>query len=136
MQPDEITPGSPQDWLARAEGHLALAKQPKPARGFWEDLAFHAQQAAELAIKAVCQQHQQQFPFTHNIDDLIECLKGIGIVIPNAVEDAVSLTRYAVRTRYPGMSLPVTREEYESAILLAQGVLDWAQGTMKPQSSS
>ncbi|MBC8234752.1 HEPN domain-containing protein [bacterium] len=52
---DKSIPGSPLDWLARAKGNLALAKQPKPKEAFWEDLCFQAQQAAEKAIKAVYQ---------------------------------------------------------------------------------
>ena len=42
-----LEPGTPQHWLFRAGAHLALAKVPKPTEGLWEDLAFHAQQAAE-----------------------------------------------------------------------------------------
>ena len=43
---DKSIPGSPLDWLVRAKGNLALAKQPKPEEAFWEDLCFQAQQAA------------------------------------------------------------------------------------------
>jgi hypothetical protein len=32
MPPDKSIPGSVQDWLVRAKGHLALAKQPKIAQ--------------------------------------------------------------------------------------------------------
>jgi HEPN domain len=55
MPPDKSIPGSVQDWLVRAKGHLALATQPKPAGAFWEDQCFLAQQAAEKALKAVYQ---------------------------------------------------------------------------------
>lgn len=46
-------PGTPQAWISRAEGKLVLAKAPLPPGGFWEDICFFAQQAAELSIKAV-----------------------------------------------------------------------------------
>jgi hypothetical protein len=49
MPPDKSIPGSGQDWLVRAKGHLALAKQPKSEAAFWEDQSFLAQQAAEKA---------------------------------------------------------------------------------------
>jgi|SoiMethySBSTD1v2_1073268.scaffolds.fasta_scaffold754408_2 hypothetical protein len=45
MPPDKSIPGSVQDWLVRAKGHLVLAKQPKPEGAFWEDQCFLAQQA-------------------------------------------------------------------------------------------
>jgi len=53
MQPERPAPGSAADWLRRARGNLARAKQPRPEDVAWEDLCFDAQQAAEKAIKAV-----------------------------------------------------------------------------------
>ena len=67
MPQDKSIPGSPLDWLARAKGSLALAKQPKPEDAFWEDLCFQAQQAAEKAIKVVYQYKDLNFRFTHNL---------------------------------------------------------------------
>jgi len=55
MSPDRATPGSAADWLARARGSLALAKQSHSQEVFLEDQCFLAQQAAEKAIKAVYQ---------------------------------------------------------------------------------
>jgi HEPN domain-containing protein len=46
-------PGSPQEWLAHAQGDLALAGAPLRHGGFYEDLCFHAQQAAEKTLKAI-----------------------------------------------------------------------------------
>lgn len=57
MPTERPMPGSPAEWLARARGDLALARVPLPAGGFYEDLCFHAQQAAEKAIKAVYRRH-------------------------------------------------------------------------------
>ncbi len=42
------------------------------------------------------------------------------------IKDAVILTRFAVRARYPGASAPVTRNEHEQAISLADAVVAWA----------
>lgn len=53
MPPERQMPGSPDDWLRRARSDLALAKVPLPEGALYEDLCFHAQQAAEKAIKAV-----------------------------------------------------------------------------------
>ena len=52
MLENRLAPGSPQEWLARAKGDLALAGAPLPPGAFYEDLCFHAQQAAEEALKA------------------------------------------------------------------------------------
>jgi len=55
-------PGSPSDWLRRARSDLALAKAPLPSGALYEDLCFHAQQAAEKAIKAVYRTREREFP--------------------------------------------------------------------------
>jgi HEPN domain-containing protein len=65
MPPKEATAGTPQDWLRRAKGNLARAKQPKPKAAFWEDFCFDAQQAAEKAVKAVLRFHRIDFPKSH-----------------------------------------------------------------------
>ena len=46
MTPKKSTFGTAQEWLKRAKGNMALAKQPKPKEAFWDDLCFDAQQAA------------------------------------------------------------------------------------------
>lgn len=126
MPSDSEDPGTPQHWLARAQGHLAIARQPKPAGAFWEDLAYHTQQAAEFALKAIYQHRGLIFRFTHDLEELGKGLDDAGISVPTAVKDAVILTRFAVRVRYPGASAPVTRNEHEQAISLADAVVAWA----------
>lgn len=61
MPHDRPAPGSAEDWLARAKGDLAIAEAPLPEGAFYEDLCFHAQQAAEKALKAVYQCHGGRF---------------------------------------------------------------------------
>lgn len=127
MPPADPIPGSAEHWLARAEGHLAIARQSKPPEAFWEDLAFHAQQAAEFALKAVYQRRGIAFRFTHSIEELGSGLEEGGEPIPDEVRDAIILTRYAVHARYPGAGLPVSRKEHESAVELASAVVAWAR---------
>ncbi len=40
MPQDRPVPGSAEDWLARAQGDLALARAPLPEGAFYEDLCF------------------------------------------------------------------------------------------------
>jgi HEPN domain-containing protein len=63
--PPSPAPGTAHEWLERARAKLALANQSLPPGGFWEDLCFLTQQAAELAITAVYQVHGWIFPFVH-----------------------------------------------------------------------
>ena len=106
MPKGKLVPGSAEDWLARAEGDLALAKVPLPEGGFYEDLCFHAQQAAEKALKAVYQHHGKRFRYTHDLDELVTGLTKEGIAVPPEVLEAASLTPYAWEARYPGLTEP------------------------------
>jgi HEPN domain-containing protein len=127
MPPKKHTFGTAQQWLKRAKGNLALAKQPKPKEAFWDDLCFDAQQAAEKSIKAVLVHRQIDFPKTHNVRALLELLDPTESEISKEIWQAIDLTNYAVETRYPGPAEPVTRNEYRQAVALAQKVVKWAE---------
>jgi HEPN domain-containing protein len=119
-------PGSPADWLARARGNLALARQAKPEAAFWEDLCFHAQQAAEKALKAVLISRGVGFPRTHSVGLLLDVLPR-DVVVPEALGEAAMLTDFAVTGRYPGDYPPVTEEEWADAVKHAEAVVAWAE---------
>ena len=104
MPPPSPAPGTPQDWLVRAQAKLVLAQVPLPAGGMWEDLCFWAQQAAELAIKAVYQQHGWLFPFIHDLAQLLNGLQLQGLPIPAEVQQAQKLTVFATLARSPAWS--------------------------------
>lgn len=125
MPPEERLRHFAQEWLRRAVGNLALARQPKPPEAFWEDLCFHAQQAAEKAIKAVLTLRAIDFPKSHDIAELVSLLQPADV--PDDLWAADSLTEYAVVTRYPGRNPPVSEEEYRQAIPLAEQVVRWAE---------
>jgi HEPN domain-containing protein len=118
--------GSPGDWLLHARSDLALAKISPPEDVMLEGLCFHAQQAAEKALKALLVSLNLEFPRTHNIGTLLDLLHE-AVSVPSEVEEAASLTDYAVMTRYPGDTEPVDGDEYNQAIGLAEGVTDWVQ---------
>ena len=124
--------GSAADWLARANSDLAIAKVPLPEHGFYEDLCFHAQQAAEKALKAVYQHNGWTFRYTHDLDDLITGLKRLNLDVPENVVDADILSRFAWETRYPGCLEPISQDEYCQAVVMAETVLAWAEKQIAP----
>jgi HEPN domain-containing protein len=67
------------------------------------------------------------FPKTHDINALLGLLRDSGVEVSDELRQADSLTEFAVGGRYPGLTEPVTREEFEQAIELAQRVLRWAE---------
>ena len=66
--------GSAQDWLRHARSDLALASMRKTKRLLYEHLCFHAQQAAEKAVKAVLVHHGIRVPRSHDMAYLLTML--------------------------------------------------------------
>jgi HEPN domain-containing protein len=71
-----------------------------------------------------------QFPYVHDLAQLLSLVEGAGRSVPESIRRAASLSDYAVETRYPGLSEPVTRQEYEEAVSIAAEVVRWAQGVI------
>ena len=124
--PERFPPDDPREWMNRAGGNLALAKTRIPGV-YLEDLCFYAQQAAEKAIKAVLITREIEFPYVHDLGSLLSLLEEAGEAVPEAMRTAVSLTTYATATRYPNTGAPVTEQEYQEAIAIAEAVVRWAE---------
>lgn len=63
-------------------------------------VGFHAQQAAEKALKAALASAEQDFPFTHNISTLMQLCEDAELRLPTALETLDLLTPYGVAGRY------------------------------------
>ena len=126
MPPDKPITGSASDWLRRARSDLALASVPLPRDVLYNELCFHAQQAAEKSIKAVLVYHGIDFRRIHDIDYLLTLLPD-GVPLPPEAEWVIDLTSYAVALRYPGAYEDVTGEEYQEALAAARTVFSWAE---------
>lgn len=91
-----------------AERFLRLAKRDQTAfvallNSSAVDLAvacFHAQQAAEKALKAVISLHGLEYRRTHDLEELAGTLADVGIVPPVGEIELRYLTPYAVEFRY------------------------------------
>ncbi|HSA32809.1 MAG TPA: HEPN domain-containing protein [bacterium] len=130
MPRKEIAKGSPQEWLAFAKSDLKLAKAGKVSGVLLSSLCFHAQQAAEKAIKAVLVLKRKEFPPTHNIKVLIDLLPG-SAGFPEKSQQASLLTMYAVNTRYPGDLYHISQKDYAEALSLAGAVVRWATAQVR-----
>ena len=119
----------PKAWIRYAKSDLALAKVTQTPDMLSDSLCFHAQQAAEKALKAVLIINGISFPKTHNIRTLLDLLPK-KIVLPLDVDDATSLTDYAVSGRYPNEVEDIEKAEYQEAVRLAQAVVQWAESIL------
>jgi HEPN domain-containing protein len=125
-----------KDWLKRAKSNLERARVGKiKDEILYEDLCFDCQQSAEKAIKALLISIDKEFPPTHSIARLLEIVSETKTEIPEEIQKAIDLTDYAVKTRYPGESEPVTKEEYEEAVTIAETIYHWASNIMKADRS-
>ncbi|MGH7573958.1 MAG: HEPN domain-containing protein [Longimicrobiales bacterium] len=125
MPPERYDADDPREWIRLARGDLALAEANVPGAPP-ELLCFHAQQAAEKAIKAVLIHARVAFPHTHDLDRLLDILEENDTAIPGRVRDATALTDYAVRTRYPFLGEPVTAGDLQAAVDIATSIVAWA----------
>ncbi|MDD2456349.1 MAG: HEPN domain-containing protein [Kiritimatiellae bacterium] len=112
-------------WLRDAESDLALASVKKTKKIRYEHLCFHAQQAAEKALKVVLLSCDVDIPRTHDLAFLVDLLPQT-LSLPPSLLLLPVLTKYAVQHRYPGQELPVNRRDYLKAIGLAQEAVAWA----------
>lgn len=126
MSDREASLRDPKSWLIHARSDLALAEN-EGAGILLETLCFHAQQAAEKALKGLLiADGVWDFPYTHDIEVLVGLVERHGREPPPAVRTAAKLTTYAIDTRYPGFVLS-GREEYEKAVATARVVVEWVE---------
>jgi HEPN domain-containing protein len=134
MNPDGSgkIPGSPAEWMSHAESDLKLARlaagDPSIRR---EQVCFHAQQAAEKAIKAMLLSHQLEFPLVHDLEELLEIAERGGLRMPDGVREVGLLTPYAVETRYPGCWPEITDADLKEAIRIAELTVTWANDELR-----
>lgn len=113
-----------RQWLRKANGDLSLAQHLLGSdAAFAFGAVFHAQQAAEKALKAALVWHQIGFPKSHSIRLLNGLLQSAITPLPDQITKAVALTRYGVEVRYPADLPEPTAAEARDAVALAEGVL-------------
>jgi HEPN domain-containing protein len=118
-------------WLAYAESDLAVARGVDWPGVLTETLCFHAQQAAEKAIKAVLVAAGIEPSRTHDLAVLLAAVpEGTTIGIDRV--SVAALTVYAVAGRYPGDDEPVGAEEHAEALATAIEVVMWARRIVAP----
>lgn len=113
-----------QDWLNRAERDLAVAEELiSGSRVFPDAAVYHAQQAAEKALKAFLAARDRPFPRTHDLEVLVGWCQEEDSYFDRFREAARVLTPYAVQFRYPGGPLEPQIEEAKEAARHARRIV-------------
>jgi HEPN domain-containing protein len=78
-------------------------------------------------LKALLVLRQVDFPRTHDLGTLLRLCDAAGYRGMADFADVVTLTRYAVASRYPGETDPVGHDDAQTAADLAKQVLAWVE---------
>lgn len=124
MQPDALR--AAREWLDQArEDLLASARLLGGAPPLLRPGAFHAQQAAEKALKAFLTAHNSAFPRTHDLGRLTGLCSTIDLTFSPYIAALGILTPYAVESRYPDGGAQPSRAEADDALRLARDIVDF-----------
>jgi HEPN domain-containing protein len=126
MTPDDARADDVRGWLQKAEMDLRAGayEASAPAEGLWADIAFHAQQAVEKAMKAFLAWNDEPFRKTHSLEELGRQCSALDGTLRSLADEAAPLTEYAWKFRYPGEGKGPDRVEVERALGTARRVYD------------
>lgn len=116
-------------WMGQARDDLRVAHQILSGREpiLWA-AAFHSQQAIEKAIKTILIFLQVQFPFVHDLEELL-ALVPQGWAIKREEGVLRPLSRWATAGRYPG-DFPPTEADANYAIDKARAIIEAVEGDL------
>ena len=115
-----------QGWLRKADSDLMAVELALNAGVALDAACFHAQQAAERALKAYLLARDVDFPFTHNLARLLLLCQIQEPAFSSLLALADTLTPYAVDLRYDNdfwPSIDVVREARDAALTIKDFVL-------------
>lgn len=114
-------------WLRYAQEDLDAAERMTGERGWTPGIAcFHAQQAAEKALKAVLVAEGLPLLYTHNLELLRDAIPD-GRRAREADVDVVWLTQWATLPRYPGQEPEASPADSGRAVAEARVLVDAAR---------
>lgn len=111
-----------RDWIAKAEEDRQAAALLLRA-GLFQPMAFHAQQCAEKALKAVQINIRGNHDRSH---DLVRLARSVEAPA-NIVELVATLSAYYTTARYPETVVGLNEKFAEELLAAATEVLAWAK---------
>jgi HEPN domain-containing protein len=105
------------------------------AEALWGDILFHAQQAAEKAMKAFLAWHDVPFRKTHNLEELGRQCAALDATLTAMADEAAPLSEYAWKFRYPGELDEPLQSDAEQALTTARNVYTAIVERLPPNAS-
>ncbi len=110
-------------WIEKAEENLRAA-EVLMERGMYAAACFHAQQAAEMALKGLLINLAGIQPLTHSLVEIAERVREHSTIILPHVSELRWLQEHYLQTRYPNARLSeYVAEEAERAVRIAAEVV-------------
>jgi HEPN domain-containing protein len=130
----------PANWIAFARRDVQAADVLRQ-HGIYEESCFHAQQAAEKALKAFLLYNGQTPPRTHDLSDLLTRCLTFDSTLNTIRAECTTLTQYYAPTRYPDVAAAITpaglpgQTEAQRAMDYARGILSAIETRILPPST-
>ena len=108
-------------WLEKAEHDLITGRQTLLlADGPTDTVCFHAQQAAEKALKALLTLHRVEFPRTHELLRLLDLAIAYLPALEDFREELAHISDYSVDVRYPDDWFEPSRQEATQSLAVGE----------------
>lgn len=125
MPHDPVLVADTKAWMAKADSDLrAGAHELTASPPFTGDAVFHAQQAAEKALKGMLVWHDVPFRKTHDLAEVGRACVELDVSPAPLLRRGAGLTQYVWRYRYPGEPGEPTMTEAQEALALAREVYE------------
>ncbi|MBL7161498.1 MAG: HEPN domain-containing protein [Anaerolineales bacterium] len=89
-----------QALLRKAANDLVAAQATLTTGRATDTICFHAQQAAEKSLKAILALHEIEYPWRHDLGELLELAQPIIPEISPYYDRIINLSPFAVEIRY------------------------------------
>ncbi len=128
MQNEEVV----KEWVRKAEEDFGFASSSLELEGYFAQICFHFQQAAEKYLKAFIIAHELEFRPVHNLLELLEICKQKGPMAEEIEPSCHYLNPFYIDTRYP-VHWPV---HYDKEVAIkardsVEAIREWIRGVLK-----
>jgi len=121
------------EWVEKGDGFLRGARRAMEEGLYWL-ACFNAHQAAELYLKGLLASVTGVHPYTHDLAELLEALRAIGVEPPSdVVLSSELLTPHYTLARYPGRRVyTYTAERGRTCVECAEKIVEWVKRVADP----
>lgn len=121
------------EWVEKADVFLSDAERHLAEGHFWLT-CFESHQAAELYLKSLIVSITGFHPYTHDLVELVDVVRGIGLEVGEDMVIACEiLTPHYTLSRYPGRRvITYTKDRAERCLSLAKSVAEWVKKIADP----